>query len=283
MPPTGCKKPRRALSTPPRLSLLAVVALLLMAGLGIGASGAEPATPSAPAASLEAANKLYEQGKFADAAAAYEALALTHSLKVSPALLFNLGNAQFKAGAIGRAIVAYRSAGALSPRDPDVRANLQFARNQVEGPTLRPSSGQRWLQLLTVNEWTGLTMAAFWCCFLLLAAGELRPAWKRRLRTYALVSGGAAALLTVCLVLSLQSLAEPLAVVVGREAVVRNGPLDESPSAFTVHDGAELRVRDTKDDWLQVTDGQQRLGWIKRSSVLTSGVAAAPTPGLLKN
>ena len=253
---------------------------VLLTGLGAAANAAEPAG-SAP--SLEAANKLYEQGKFADAAAAYEALALTHSVKVSPALLFNLGNAHFKAGATGRAIVAYRSAGALLPRDPDMRANLQFARNQVEGPTLRPSSGQRWLQFLTANEWTGLTVAAFWGCFLLLAAGELRPTGKRRLRNYALLSGGAAALLGVCLVLALRSLAEPMAVVVAREAVVRNGPLDESPSAFAVHDGAELRVRDSKDDWLQVTDGQQRLGWIKRSSVLTSGVAAAPATGLLKN
>ncbi len=261
------------------LRSLASMALVL-AGISATASAAELA---AAGANFEAANKLYEQGKFAAAATAYEALALTHSLKVSPALLFNLGNAHFKAGSTGRAIVAYRSAGALSPRDPDVRANLQFARNQVEGPTLRPSGGQRWLQLLTVNEWTGVAMASFWSCFLLLAAGEARPAWKRRLRTYSLMAGGATALLTVCLVLALQSVAAPMAVVVAREAVVRNGPLDESPSAFTVHDGAELRVRDTKDDWLQVTDGQQRLGWIKRSSVLTSGVAAAPATGLLKN
>jgi len=247
------------------------VVVLLLAGLSSAASAAEPTEAGA---GIEAANKLYEQGKFAEAAAAYEALALTHSLKVSPALLFNLGNARFKAGEIGRAIVAYRSAGALSPRDPDVRANLQFARNQVEGPTLRPSAGERWLQWLTANEWTALAMAGFWSCFLLLAAGEVRPAWKRRLRTYCLLAGGATALVSVCLVLALQGTSAPLAVVVAREAVVRNGPLDESPSAFTVHDGAELRVLDAKDDWLQVTDGQQRTGWIKRPAVLTSGVAA---------
>lgn len=261
-----------------RLSRSVVAAVFLLAAL-CRTSAAE----ATAAGSFDAANKLYEQGKFAEAAAAYEALGLADSLKVSPALLFNLGNAHFKAGAIGRAIVAYRSAGALVPRDPDVRANLQFARNQVEGPTWRQSAGQRWLQFLTLNEWTGLTMGAFWLCFLILAAGEAHPAWKKRLRIYVLIVGGAFVILGICLALAIRSQTTPVAVVVAREAVVRNGPLDESPSAFTVHDGAELLVRDSKDDWLQVTDGQQRLGWIKRSSVLASGVAAAPTKVLLSN
>src|SRR5215467_3632580 len=85
---------------------------------------------------FDAANKLYEQGKFNEAAAAYEQV--TNSGQVSTALYFNLGNAFFKAGQIGRAIVAYYQAERLNPRDSDLRANLQFARNQVQGPTLTP-------------------------------------------------------------------------------------------------------------------------------------------------
>ena len=77
---------------------------------------------------FEAANKLYEEGKFAQAAAAYEQL--IQSGRVSAPLYFNLGNAWFKSGQMGRAITAYRRAEQLAPRDPDVRANLQFARNQ---------------------------------------------------------------------------------------------------------------------------------------------------------
>jgi len=47
-------------------------------------------------------------------------------------------------------------------------------------------------------------------------------------------------------------------------------PFDESPSAFTARDGAELRVLDHKDDWLQVTDGTRRVGWVKRDAALVS-------------
>ena len=60
------------------------------------------------------------------------------------------------------------------------------------------------------------------------------------------------------------------AIVIAREATVRAGPLEESQSAFTANDGAELRVLDRKDDWLQVTDGTSRIGWLRREQALVT-------------
>ena len=60
------------------------------------------------------------------------------------------------------------------------------------------------------------------------------------------------------------------AIIVTPEAVVRYGPLAESPTAFTVHDGAELRVLDQKDEWLQVSAGPRRVGWVRRDQTLVS-------------
>ena len=61
------------------------------------------------------------------------------------------------------------------------------------------------------------------------------------------------------------------AIVITREAAVRYGPLAESPIAFTVHDGAELRVLDQKDEWLQVSAGPRRVGWLRRDQTLVAG------------
>jgi uncharacterized protein YgiM (DUF1202 family) len=58
-----------------------------------------------------------------------------------------------------------------------------------------------------------------------------------------------------------------IAVVVTQEAVARSGPFDEAQSAFTVHDGAELAVVDWKNEWLQVTDGSGRIGWLPQKQV----------------
>jgi len=219
------------------------------------------------ATAFDAANKLYAEGKFMEAAGAYEKI--LHADQTSPALYFNLGNAFFKSGQIGRAIAAYRQGQQISPRDPDLRANLQFARNQVQGPTLRPGRWERWLGTLSLNEWTWLSAGALWLTFALLATGQVRPALARSLKNWTLTAGGVAMLLIVCLALAFAgSSSNKTAIVATSEAAVRSGPFDESPNAFTARDGAELRVLDQKDQWLQVTDGTRRVGWVNQTQTI---------------
>ena len=228
---------------------------------------------SAPAqispAAFEAANRLYEENKFADAAAAYQKLAQTG--EVSAALYFNLGNAWFKSGQIGRAVAAYRAAEQLAPRDPDIRANLQFARNQTSGPSLAPRPWLRWLPRLTLNEWTLLAAAAFWVLLLLLIAMQWRPPWRPNLRGPALVLVCLTSLAAAGLGLTWhRTRSVRTAVVITHDMAIRHGPLDESQTAFTVHDGAELLVLDQKDEWLKVTTDPARTGWVRRDQVLLS-------------
>ena len=74
------------------------------------------------ATSFEQANTLYEQGKFQEAAAVYEGV--IKSGRASSAVFFNLGNAYFKDGQLGRALMNYRMSERLDPRDPDVQAKV---------------------------------------------------------------------------------------------------------------------------------------------------------------
>ncbi len=218
------------------------------------------------APTFEGANKLYEEGKFADAAAAYDKLAL--SGQTSAALYFNMGNAYFKAGQLGRAIAAYRQAEQITPRDPDVRANLLFARKQPAGASLQPTSLQQWLGRLSLNEWTVLTAAVVWILFLLLAAGQWWPSARSSLRNFVILAGFAAVVLIACLGADYyETRMNRTAIVIVRDAIVRLGPLTESQEAFTAHDGAELRVLDQKDEWLAVSAGPGRFGWIRRDQV----------------
>lgn len=215
---------------------------------------------------FDAANKLYAQSKFAEAAAAYEAV-LTNGVR-SPVLFFNLGNAYFKAGHIGQAIAAYRQAEKLSPRDPDLKANLRFAQNRVTGPTSKRTAAQRALAMLSMREWTLLATAGLWLTFGLLTWRQIRPAVAATLKLWVWVSASGTVLAIVLLGLAWsQSQDGRTAIVITSEATVRSSPLDEAPSTFTASDGAELRVLDHKDDWLQVTDDSNRYGWVKRSSV----------------
>ncbi len=238
--------------------ILAVTLLLLVGDLR--------ACAEASASAFDAANQLFEQGKFTDAATAFDRLA--QSGQVSEPLYFNLGNAWFKANHLGRAILAYRRAEQLAPRDPDLRANLQFARNQVQGPTLAMSAWHRWLGRLTLNEWTMLAAAAVWLWLLLLALCQWQKAWQPFLRSYLFGLGFLALLLCAGFAAAFQEgrLART-AIVIASEVVVRQSPYSEAQSVFSVHDGAELEVLDQKDEWLQIRTDPRRFGWLRRDQV----------------
>ncbi len=220
-----------------------------------------------PAAAFEQANKLYEQGRFPAAAVAYENL--LRSGQRSAAVYFNLGNACFKSGQVGKAIVNYRLAERLAPRDPAIRANLQFARGSVPGSSTRsPGWWRRWGRQLTLDEWSELTMACFWLGVAIQIAGLLKPSLRaqfRRSTLAALIGTGvcASGLVPACI----ERYANVPAVVIAREPILHHGPLDESPSVQTLRDGQELEVLDSKDDWLQVSGAPRGIGWIRRNQV----------------
>src|SRR5882724_4891553 len=101
-----------------RRHIYKVVILVWLLGLS--------AVMAAPSGDLKAANQLYDSGKFAEAAAAYE--------KIEPKtayVYYNLGNAWFRQGKLGLAILNYERARRLTPRDPDILANLKFAEQRL--------------------------------------------------------------------------------------------------------------------------------------------------------
>jgi tetratricopeptide (TPR) repeat protein len=217
-------------------------------------------------ADFSAANELYARGQFADAAAIYEKILQTGTQ--SPALLFNAGNAEFKAGHLGKAIAAYRQAELLSPRDAELRANLAFVRNQVQGATLRESSWQKWVSTLTLNEGAMLTAVFFWAMLGLFAVRQIKPALAPKLRT----AKRLAVALTVFsgAILGLQAanhFTASVAVVTVADATARSGPFDDAQSVFTTRDGAELKVLDRHDDWVQVANSAGKIGWLSVKQV----------------
>ena len=238
--------------------------ILMLAVILLLASQSFAATNAAPGNGFDAANSLYYQGRFADAAEEYRKIAASGGGTAN--LWFNLGNAHYKANEIGRAIAAYRMAERLDPRDSALRANLQFVRGKVySDDRAHVPWWKNAVRLATLNEWTILTTALLWASFSVLACSEL--AGRRYAKTaitfliFTLLSGGATAA-------AWKDWQQTEAVVIAREAVVRFGPVDVSQQAFQLRDGVELSVRGAKDDWLEVRDPENRSGWIRRDEVV---------------
>lgn len=219
---------------------------------------------------FEQANRLYEQGKYSEAASIYESI--IRAGRNSPGVFFNLGNAYFKSGEPGRAIYYYRRAAELAPRDEDVRANLRFARDKVSGSaSVQPKAWQQAVDYFTLDEIAVGAAVFFWLWLGLLSILRWRPELRRTLRPWC---SGTALLLSVAvllLVLRSFSASERTAIIVAKQGIVHLGPLAESQAAFNVPEGTELKVEARRDNWVQVTDRSNRTGWIESAQLLEAG------------
>ena len=116
--------------------------------------------PISPVEAMLAANQAYEKGEYLQAAAGYEAI-VRYGIHNSD-LYFNLGNAYFKHGDLGRAILNYRRAHRLAPRDSDILTNLTVARAQTVDRLEATNEGTLLANVVQMaEEWLTLREAAF--------------------------------------------------------------------------------------------------------------------------
>src|SRR5207253_5607134 len=119
------------------------------------------------------ANQDYAQGNFKEAISGYKTL--VGSGQWSANLFYDLGNAYFRTGDFGRAILNYERALALAQHHPEATANLQIARDEAHALELQASWPERYLQFATVNQYSVTAAVAFWVAAFCLAALIFTP------------------------------------------------------------------------------------------------------------
>lgn len=214
---------------------------------------------------FEQGNRLYEQGKYAEASAVY---ARVTSNSPTAAAWFNLGNAQYKAGELGEAIASWKKARSISPRDAATRANLDFGRSKVVASSGSSALESR-LSYFTPNEWATGAAAALAFGFIALAAMEMkRGAGPRSTGRTAGVLFVVALLLAIAAVLAHFHALRRSGVVKSRQVAVRFGPLEDSQVAFQLNEGAEVYIEEDLPRWLHVRDAAGRTGWVPQIDVV---------------
>lgn len=245
---------------------VALAARALFAAMLLDAAAAGAAEP---VEILDAGNAAYRRGDFAAAATAYEELrGMGHG---SADLLYNLGNAYMKDGDLGRAIANYERALLLSPRDSDLRDNLDLARERCVDKAPDRSlalfgliSGA--LRQVTPDEWALVFVCSYMTFLATWVAPTFRPATRR-------LAGAARLPLALALALSLVGLrawsahARPRsrAVVVERahtsEVTVRSGPGENYIGEFSLHPGTVVRIIEEREGWLKIAFSPSLRGW----------------------
>jgi len=259
--------------------LLVITGMVLLGLLAIGSAVLAPKV-SADAEAMGAANRLYQVGNYDEAGRIYEQI-IAQGFQDS-SVYFNLGNTYYRQGDLGRAIVNYQRAALLNPRDADIQANLDLAREQagvvlglenvlanVPGPLgmLLEMTGN-WL---TVNE-TAVLVLAFWFLAGLLLLGWRLMAPGRARSTFRF----AAVLVLLVLLLTGLSLGTrifaeqtlPGGVVIAPSVAVSTEPGEEFITGYSLQSGTEVSVAETYENWARLAvPGDAVESWIPLDAV----------------
>ena len=247
-----------------------------------------------PAQLFERANAAYEAGNYAAAVDDYERAAA--SGVTAPDLFYNLGNAYFKQGDLGRAVLWFERARRLAPRDDDVRENLDLTRSLLRDQELLAAS-PRWRSALlawhrdtTTAESVAVAsilftlVCALGICFVFRDSETLSRVYRRvsilspgRLlgldkaqdlglaMAFVLLLTGAFAYSAFSKVRAED--ARSTGVVLAEEASVFSGPSPNASVQFKVHEGTLVSVRDERAGWLRVELPGDLSGWIQEPSL----------------
>jgi tetratricopeptide (TPR) repeat protein len=218
------------------------------------------------------ANRFYEQKDYDSAVRLYTSM--VEQGAESADVYYNLGNAYFKKGDVGHAVVNYLRAKRLDPSDEDIRHNLEFARQftrvRMEGVELNPISG--FIQSL-VEPYRLSTLAWVSSIFFILFCGVLILRYGIGFQGPLVKSGMIAGLVLVLVLAGLTTykyrtdyLTERV-VIVADESPVLNGPTPNADVEFQGAPGLVAEVLTRSGDYYNVLFENKRRGWIRNDLV----------------
>lgn len=226
---------------------------------------------------ISAANHLYEAGHYTEAIQIYEQIIAGGTIESS--ILYNLGNAYYQSGDLGRAVLNYQRAAQLNPRDADILANLSRVRDLTQdgfaAETASPINSMANLTRtwMTHNE-TAILALILWFVFCVLLL-----AWRSMQFTNARKGLGYTTLLVLLLVfvssLSLGSRVylaqtQPIGVVIAPVVTISTDPGGENATEYALHSGTEVNLLETRGDWIRLTvHGDVIQGWVPLDAVET--------------
>lgn len=226
-----------------------------------------------PADIFKRGNALYAEGKFSEAATTYEDAqkgGLHHW-----ALYFNLGNAHFKTGQLGRAVADYQRAFRLNSSQRDVIFNLRLASEKAGDPAIPSSALPALLWRLffsfSINTLTGLVSLLF---FGLLFYAIRPPRFGSASRDVLPYLGGAFVVMGLWFAGRVYALEKPVGIVIqAPSAEVRSGPNISYPASFTVPEGRQvliLKEQEPIEGWFEIGVPSEGLkGWVPDSAIST--------------
>lgn len=206
-------------------------------------------------------NAEYAAGRFKEAAELYESEVAAG--ETNAALFYNLGNAWYRTGDLGRAILNYQRALALEPRHPEAAANLRLARDKARALELRKNWWEGIATRATMTHYAVTAATGFWVAAFAAAVLLFQP---RRSATaivvcvFGLLTCGLA--IASAYVLETGTRGRALAVVVDKKVDARLATADNANTVLTLPPGSEIKILSKRGDWIYAALPNEQRGWI---------------------
>ena len=207
------------------------------------------------------ANQDYSEGHFQQAVDGYQNLVSAGQWSAN--LFYDLGNASFRLGNFGEAVLNYERALALDPHHPEAAANLVLVRDEARALELKRNMLERYIDAGTSTQYSVAASIAFW----LALFGATRLFFLRR-RSAALVSlivfSSIVFAGTLFAVYSLETgkKGRSLAIVTGKNIEARLATADNANSVLALPPGSEVKILSQRGDWLYAALPNDLRGWI---------------------
>lgn len=243
-------------------SLFMLIFCLLLAVLPVASQSLQ---------SLDNATQAYNNGDFDNAIQFFE---LTVSGGIANGdIFYNLGNAYYKQGDIGKALLNYRRAMQFIPRDLDL--NIQMARVRSLRTTIQTDT-THWLifleqateSVITITELSLITFLIWSVFWIMLAFYRLKQTWRNALRFPLGV------LFTVLVSLGILLGARlyiyhnmPPAVVTVDSVAVYSGPSISYFRQYDLFTGSEIYIVDKQDEWIKFVTPTNQQGWVQAGAM----------------
>lgn len=223
---------------------------------------------------MKRANNFYVNGQFEEAIKIYESIAQQGYEGTS--LFYNLGNAYYRVGKIGSAILNYEKAIKLSPDDEDVQHNLRLAQMNVKDkiealpPFFLFRIWESMLSIFSVDGWIILSYVLF---LLFLFALDFYFFAKNIAQQKAAFYSFMVLLIMFLISTSLlivklnQESNLKYGIVLNTSLTAKTSPDPKGRDAFVIHEGLKVKVEDKVDKWIKIRLEDGQVGWVEKESI----------------
>ncbi|MFH1760928.1 MAG: tetratricopeptide repeat protein [bacterium] len=248
------------------------ILLSVMIFLGIFCIAINPVRALSSEQIFSQANQAYAEGDYSRGAKLYQEI--INQGRENGNIYYNLGNAYFKLGQKGKALVNYQRALKLMPEDEDLFANIKFAESLLE--IKQPEENYSWGEKIyfslqssfSTTQWFFLGLFIFLgaCIFTLYLIFSLKDHRNVKAVVILIVLG-----FFMCNFFFYKSYQAQKNIMQGIVIVpkieVRYSPSYSGAVAFELTEGMQTQILHVAGEWAQIRLNKKTSGWIETSAV----------------